>query len=136
MQCLHLKRMGCFMQKNPAHSYGYQMDNPHPEISAGILFGKVWCEGYPREEYVWQSTGGSDEFESKISLIPLVFGTAKGTLYAMLFALPLAILAAIYTSEFATPRVRGVVKPAVEVMASLPGVILGFLAGLWLAPLL
>ena len=114
----------------------YQMDNPHPEISVGILFGKVWYEGYPREEYVWQSTGGSDEFESKISLIPLVFGTAKGTLYAMLFALPLAILAAIYTSEFATPRVRGVVKPAVEVMASLPSVILGFLAGLWLAPLL
>lgn len=114
----------------------YQMDNPHPEISLGILFEKVWYEGYPREEYVWQSTGGSDEFESKISLIPLVFGTAKGTLYAMLFALPLAVLAAIYTSEFATPRVRGVVKPTVEVMASLPSVILGFLAGLWLAPLL
>ena len=114
----------------------YSMDNPHPEISLGVLFGKVWYEGYARKEFVWQSTGGSDEFESKISLIPLIFGTAKGTFYAMLFALPLAVLAAIYTSEFATPRVRGIVKPAVEVMASLPSVILGFLAGLWLAPLL
>lgn len=114
----------------------YSIDNPHPEISLGILFGKVWYEGYSREEFVWQSTGGSDEFEAKISLVPLVFGTVKGTLYAMLFALPLAVLAAIYTSEFASPRVRGIVKPTVEVMASLPSVILGFLAGLWLAPLL
>ncbi len=114
----------------------YQIKNPHPEISLDILFGKVWYEGYSREEFVWQSTGGSDEFEAKISLIPLLFGTVKGTVYAMLFALPLAVLAAIYTSEFASPRVRGIVKPTVEVMASLPSVILGFLAGLWLAPLL
>ena len=114
----------------------YKLDNPHPEISGAVLFGQIWYEGYPGPEYVWQSTGGTDEFESKLSLIPLIFGTAKGTLYAMLFALPLAVLAAIYTAEFATPRVRGLVKPTVEVMASLPSVILGFLAGLWLAPLL
>ena len=114
----------------------YILDNPHPEISGAVLFGQVWYEGYPGPEYVWQSTGGTDEFESKLSLIPLIFGTAKGTFYAMIFALPLAVLAAIYTSEFATPRVRGLVQPTVEVMASLPSVILGFLAGLWLAPLL
>lgn len=114
----------------------YILHNPHPEISGAVLFGQVWYEGYPGPEYVWQSTGGTDEFESKLSLIPLIFGTAKGTLYAMIFALPLAVLAAIYTAEFATPRVRGLVKPTVEVMASLPSVILGFLAGLWLAPLL
>jgi phosphate transport system permease protein len=55
---------------------------------------------------------------------------------ALLFALPLAVLAALYTAEFASPGLRNLVKPAVEVMASLPSVILGFLAGLWLAPLL
>ena len=71
-----------------------------------------------------------------MSIIPLAYGTAKGTFYAMFFALPLAVLAAIYTSEFAHPRVRNVVKPTVELMASLPSVILGFLGGLWLAPLL
>lgn len=114
----------------------FALDHPHPEISAAVLFGSIWYEGYGGREYVWQSTGGTDEFEPKLSLIPLIFGTAKGTLYAMLFALPLAILAAIYTAEFASPRVQSLVKPSVEVMASLPSVILGFLAGLWLAPLL
>ena len=114
----------------------FTLDHPHPEISAAVLFGSIWYEGYGGREYVWQSTGGTDEFEPKLSLVPLILGTAKGTFYALLFALPLAILAAIYTAEFASPRVRGLVKPSVEVMASLPSVILGFLAGLWLAPLL
>ncbi len=114
----------------------FDLYNPHPEVTLQTLFGKVWYEGYTKPQYVWQSTGGSDDFEPKLSIVPLIFGTFKGTLYAMLFALPLAILAAIYTSEFASPYVRGVVKPVVELMASLPSVILGFLAGLWLAPLL
>ena len=114
----------------------YRLSNPHPEVTLKTLFGKVWYEGYTEPEYVWQSTGGTDEFEPKLSIIPLAYGTAKGTFYAMFFALPLAVLAAIYTSEFAHPRVRNVVKPTVELMASLPSVILGFLGGLWLAPLL
>ncbi len=114
----------------------FALNHPHPEISAAVLFAPIWYEDYRGREYVWQSTGGTDEFEPKLSLVPLILGTAKGTLYALLFALPLAILAAIYTAEFASPRVQGLVKPSVEVMASLPSVILGFLAGLWLAPLL
>ena len=114
----------------------FELSNPHPEISLRSLFGKVWYEGYPEPAYVWQSTGGTDEFEPKLSVVPLIFGTVKGTVYALLFALPLAVLAAIYTAEFARPGIRNVVKPAVEIMASLPSVILGFLAGLWLAPLL
>ena len=114
----------------------FDLSNPHPEISLRSLFGRVWYEGYPGPDYVWQSTGGTDEFEPKLSMVPLIFGTVKGTVYALLFALPLAVLAAIYTAEFARPGIRNVVKPAVEIMASLPSVILGFLAGLWLAPLL
>ena len=114
----------------------YELDNPHPEITLKTLFGKIWYEGYGEAAHVWQSTGGTDEFEPKLGLVPLIFGTAKGTFYAMLFALPLAVLAALYTAEFAPPRLRSVVKPTVEVMASLPSVILGFLGGLWLAPLL
>jgi phosphate transport system permease protein len=54
----------------------------------------------------------------------------------MLVAIPLALMGAIYTAYFMTPQLRQVVKPAVEVMAALPSVILGFLAGLWLAPFL
>ena len=114
----------------------YDLANPHPEATWGTLFGRVWYEGYGAARRVWQSAGGTDEFEPKLSLAPLIFGTFKGTLYAMLFALPLAVLAALYTAEFASPGVRGAVKPTVEIMASLPSVVLGFLAGLWLAPLL
>ena len=114
----------------------FELSNPHPEISLRSLFGKVWYEGYPEPEYVWQSTGGTDAFEPKLSMVPLIFGTVKGTVFALLFALPLAVLAAIYTAEFARPGIRNAVKPAVEIMASLPSVTLGFLAGLWLAPLL
>jgi phosphate transport system permease protein len=113
----------------------WSLDAPHPEISAGTLWGKVHYESYPKAEYVWQSSGGTDDFEPKLSLVPLVFGTIKGTFYAMIFALPLAILGALYTSQFATPRLRDIIKPIVEIMAALPSVVLGFLAGLVLAPL-
>ena len=107
--------------------------NPHPEISWQALFGKVWYEGYAEPEYVWQSTGGTDDFEPKLSLVPLVFGTIKGTVYAMLFAIPIAVLAALYTSQFVHPSIKAKVKPTVEIMAALPSVVIGFLAGLYLA---
>ncbi len=114
----------------------WKLDIPHPEISLKTLFGKVWYEGYPEPAWVWQSSAGTDDYEPKLSLTPLIFGTLKGTFYAMLFAVPLAIFGAIYTSQFARPRFKGVVKPAVEVMAAIPTVIIGFLAALWLAPLI
>jgi phosphate transport system permease protein len=109
--------------------------NPHPEITLGSLFGKVWYEGYEQPEFVWQSTGGTDDFEAKFSLTPLIFGTLKGTFYAMLFAGPIALLSALYASQFMHPTLKGMVKPVVEIMAALPSVVLGFIAGLWLAPM-
>lgn len=114
----------------------WSLDAPHPEISAKVLWGKVHYEGYEKPEQVWQSSGGTDDFEPKLSLMPLVFGTLKGTLFAMLFALPLALFGALYTSQFAHPKLKNIIKPAVEIMAALPSVVLGFLAGLMLAPLL
>ncbi|MGE0452407.1 MAG: ABC transporter permease subunit [Vicinamibacteria bacterium] len=111
----------------------YDVSVPHPEVSWKSLFGKVWYEGYPQPEYVWQSTGGTDDFETKFSLVPLVFGTIKGTVYALLFAIPLAIMGALYTSQFMHPRLKARVKPTVEIMAALPSVVVGFIAGLWLA---
>jgi phosphate transport system permease protein len=109
--------------------------SPHPEVSFKALFGKVWYEGYAAPEYVWQSTGATDDFEPKFSLVPLVFGTIKGTLYALLFAIPLAVLGALYTSQFVHPTIRSKIKPTVEIMAALPSVVIGFLAGLYLASL-
>jgi phosphate transport system permease protein len=121
-------------RESRVHLYG--LDDPHPETSFDALFGKVWYEGYSEPRYEWQSTGGSDDFEPKLSMVPLLFGTIKGTLYAMLLATPLALLAALYTSQFLDPAIRGVVKPVMEIMASLPSVVLGFMAALWLAPLI
>jgi phosphate transport system permease protein len=111
------------------------IDNPHPEMSWRALFGKVWYEGYERAELVWQSTGGTDDFESKLSLTPLVVGTLKGTLYSLLLAIPLGVLGAMFASQFLHPKLLNYIKPVVEIMAALPSVVLGFIAGLWLAPL-
>ena len=110
------------------------LHNPHPEITLEVLFGRVWYEGYDQPGFTWQSTAGTDTFEAKYSLIPLIFGTLKATLYAMLFAVPIALMAAIYTSEFLDRRVRASVKPVIEMMEALPTVVLGFVAALVLAP--
>lgn len=112
-----------------------EISNDHPEISFSSLWQKVWYENYSEPEYVWQSSAANNEFEPKFSLTPLVFGTLKAALYAMLFAIPLALMGAAYTAYFMAPRLRQWVKPGIEIMAALPTVILGFLAGLWLAPL-
>lgn len=115
--------------------YNWAVDNPHPEITLASLFGKVWYEGYDAPDYTWQSSSGTDDFEPKFSLSPLAYGTLKGTFYALLLAIPLSLCGALYTSQFMHPRLRNLVKPSVEVMAALPSVVLGFFAGLWLAPL-
>jgi len=112
------------------------LHNEHPEVSMSALWGKVWYESYEKPEYVWQSSSASSDFEPKFSLIPLAFGTLKAAFYAMLIAVPLSILGAIYTAYFMAPRMRSLVKPTIEIMAALPTVILGFLAGLWLAPVM
>ncbi len=118
--------------KNKLHLY--RVHNEYPEISWDVLWEKIWYEGYDEADYIWQSSASTNDFESKYSLIPLSFGTIKAAFYAMLFAVPIAILGAIFTAQFMAPRMRQTVKPAIEIMEALPTVILGFLAGLWLAP--
>lgn len=113
----------------------WAVDAPHPETTLGTIFGKVWYEGYDEPTFTWQSSSGNDSFEPKLSLVPLIFGTIKATVYSLLFAIPIALGAAIYTSEFVHARVRAVVKPTMEMMASLPSVVLGFIAALILAPI-
>ena len=112
----------------------WEFSVPHPETTWRTLFGKVWYEGHPEPTYTWQSSAATEVFEPKLSLVPLIFGTIKAAVYSLLFAVPVAILGAIYTSEFLHARVRSVVKPMMEMMASLPSVVLGFVAALVLAP--
>ncbi len=114
----------------------WRIDAPHPETNWRSLMQRVWYEGYDEPAWVWQSSGASDSFEPKYSLMPLIFGTLKATLYSLLFGLPLAWFAAIYTSEFLHPRTKARIKPVIELMASLPSVVLGFLAALVFAPFL
>jgi phosphate transport system permease protein len=112
----------------------FALENAHPDVSWKAMWNEVWYEGRSEKDYIWQASSGSDEFEAKMSLVPLALGTLKAALFAMLFATPLAIMSALYTAYFMTPKLRGKVKPTIEIMAALPTVILGFLAGLWLAP--
>ena len=112
----------------------WEIDNEHPEISWSSIWGKVWYESRDKPEYIWQSSSASSDFEPKFSLTPLVYGTLKAAFYAMLFAVPLAIMGAVYTAYFMSAVMRDIVKPTIEIMAALPTVILGFLAGLWFAP--
>ncbi|AOA07431.1 ABC transporter permease subunit [Pseudomonas sp. TMW 2.1634] len=110
------------------------LKNPHPEVSWSALWSKVWYENYDEPKYVWQSTAANTDFEPKMSLAPLTFGTLKAAFYAMLLAAPLAVAAAIYTAYFMAPSLRRKVKPVIELMEAMPTVILGFFAGLFLAP--
>lgn len=74
--------------------------------------------------FIWQPVSKVP----KVSMLPLFLGTLKVTFVSMLFAVPLGILAALFASEFASRRVREVVKPAIELLAGIPSVVLGFFA--------
>jgi phosphate transport system permease protein len=112
----------------------FNLETGHPELTLQSLFRPVWYEGYAAPMHAWQSSAGTDDFEPKLGLWPLVFGTLKATFYAMLFGVPIALLAAVFTSEFVAPSIRPRLKTLIESMASLPSVVLGFLAALVFAP--
>ena len=120
----------------PSQIFHAEIDPRYPEASWAGLFRPVWYEGYGSAQHTWQSSSGTDDFETKLGLWPLIFGTLKATFYSMLFGAPLALFAAVFTSEFLHPKIKGVIKPSIELMASLPSVVLGFLAALVIAPFL
>ncbi|GGW64307.1 ABC transporter permease subunit [Alishewanella tabrizica] len=114
----------------------FDINNKHPEISWRTLWQKVWYESWQQPEYVWQSSSGAELYQGKYSLVPLTFGTLKAAFYAMLFAVPLAILAAIYSVCFLAEPLRSRLSQLIELLALFPTVIIGFLAAIWLAPAL
>jgi len=123
-------------ESTPGVLDSFKIHNEHPEISLATLWAKIWYEGYPEPVYSWQSSSADNDFEPKFSLTPLAFGTLKAAFYALLFAVPIAVMGAIYTAYFMAPSMRALVKPGIEIMAALPTVILGFIGGLWLAPII
>ena len=119
----------------PGELAAWEIDTGHAEVSLQTLLMPVWYENYPGAVHAWETTG-HEAFESKFGLVPLIFGTLKATLYSMAFATPIALLAAIYASQFLHPRWKARIKPTIEMMASLPSVVLGFMAGIVFAPFL
>jgi phosphate transport system permease protein len=127
---------GYIAQDAGGQVYTAAVENHYPEVSWHSLWEKVWYESYEQPDYVWQSSAANSDFEPKFSLAPLTYGTIKAATYAMLISVPLAVLGAIFTAYFMSQKMRTIVKPTIEVMEALPTVVLGFLAGLWLAPLI
>lgn len=74
--------------------------------------------------------------EPRYGILPLLCGTLLSTLVAVCVAGPLGLTAAVYLSEFASPRVREVIKPTLELLSGVPSVVYGFFALLFVTPLL
>jgi phosphate transport system permease protein len=74
--------------------------------------------------------------DAHYGILPLVSGTLVTTAVALAVALPLGTISAIYLSEFATPRLREIVKPCLELLAGVPTVVYGYFALLFVTPLL
>ncbi|HXI71130.1 MAG TPA: phosphate ABC transporter permease subunit PstC [Verrucomicrobiae bacterium] len=96
-----------------------------------LLLPHQWS-GYGKPEYIWQPVGQIQKY----NIIPLLVGTLKVTLIGLLFAVPLAVGAAIYVSQLARPRVREIVKPAIELLSGIPSVVVGVFALLIMATVL
>jgi phosphate transport system permease protein len=88
-----------------------------------MFFARLW-PGYDAPEHVWQPVSDIPKY----ALLPLILGTLKVTIVSMLIAVPLGVGVAVYVSQYAPNRVREVVKPAVELLAGIPSVVLGFFA--------
>ena len=95
---------------------------------ADFLFGLTWS---PQTALRPGQVGSSGAFGA----VPLFAGTFLITAVAMAVAVPVGLFSAIYTSEYAGPRLRGIVKPALEILAGVPTVVYGFFAALTVAPI-
>jgi phosphate transport system permease protein len=93
-----------------------------------FLFGLTWS---PQTALRADQVGGSGAFGA----VPVFAGTLLITLIAMIVAVPIGLMAAIYMAEYASPRTRALVKPALEILAGIPTVVYGFFAALTVGPL-
>lgn len=92
------------------------------EIRQEADLGQLFLPAAEAPAFAWQPVSEPPRF----SLLPLLVGTLKATLIAVVAAIPLAIAAALFTSEFAPPWLREIIKPAIELLAGIPSVVVGF----------
>ena len=112
----------------------FALDPTLTTVSLLTLFGSQVHEGYSQADWLWQSTGVEPTSAPKYSITPLLLGSLKAALYALIIAVPLAVSAALFTAHFMSEGLRARVKPVLESLAALPTVVLGLIAGLWFAP--
>ncbi|MBL9170868.1 MAG: phosphate ABC transporter permease subunit PstC [Verrucomicrobiales bacterium] len=93
-----------------------------------LLLPHQWT-GYDKPEYIWQPVS----MIHKYNVIPLLIGSLKATVVALLFSVPLALGAALYVSQLAGPKTKEWLKPSIEMLAGIPSVVLGFFALLVMA---
>jgi phosphate transport system permease protein len=90
----------------------------HKEVTPGGLLATS------EAGYVWQPVSEVPKY----NIVPLFAGSLKVTLVSLLFAVPLSVAAAMFVAEFASKRAREIVKPAIELLAGIPSVVIGFFA--------
>lgn len=98
---------------------------------SALFVPRAW-DGHDVAVYLWQPVGTL----RKMNLVPLFLGTLRVTLLSMMISVPIALAAAIYVSQYASKRAREILKPAIELLASIPSVVLGFFALVVLATLI
>jgi len=110
--------------------------NPDAQVNTTdwryLLGPHQWADSRPEDRYVWQPVGRIHKY----NLVPLIIGSLKTTLVALLYSVPLALAAAIYVSQLASPRWKEWLKPAIELLSGVPSVVLGFFALIVMATLL
>ena len=98
------------------------------------LLSPIEYEGYPSEAYLWLPLPSAQRAEPKYSVVPLIFGTLKAALLALLFSVPLSLGCAIYVGCFMSEAQRQRVRPAIDMLTAFPTVVLGAIGLFWLAP--
>ena len=110
--------------------------------TAGIVLSLLFETGRFFEVYDWKTfffgTEWTPRFQgnSQLGILPLLWGTIYISVIALLIAVPVGLFAAIYMSEYASRRVRGIAKPAIEVLAGIPTIVYGLFALITVGPLL
>ena len=93
--------------------------------ASDFFFGTEWAPSF-------SGRGGA----SKLGVLPLIWGTFYISIVALIVAVPIGLFSAIYLSEYASPRVRSIAKPLLEVLAGIPTIVYGLFALLTVGPLL
>jgi phosphate transport system permease protein len=111
-------------------------------IALGLIMVYLFLEGAPIFEHVsvggflfgnfWYPTADPPEF----GILPMIVASIAVTVFSSLIAIPLGVMTALYLAEIATPRMRGIFKPLVELLAALPSVVIGFFGMVVVAPFL